>query len=90
MHGEAILPSYPPDRVFVHVQAEADPPAATPEQTEALHGAGHPYIQIVVADRLQLGAEIFRWQMAAAVATVVMGGSPPVFASGSETAAVPA
>ena len=90
LHGEAILPSYPPDRVFVHVQAEADPPAATPEQMEALHAAGQPYIQIVVADRLQLGAEIFRWQMAAAVATVVMGGAPPVFAGGLAPAAVPA
>jgi len=74
--GETLLPSYPPDRVFVHVQAEGEVPAATPEQMESLHGAGQPYIQIVVSDRHELAAEIFRWQMAATVAALVMGTNP--------------
>ncbi len=80
-HGEAILPSYPPDRIFVHLQATNDEPAATSEEMESLHGAGQPYIQIAVADRLELAAEIFRWQVAAAVASLVMGSDgPPGFA----------
>ena len=74
--GEPLLPSYPPDRIFVHVQVAGEPPAASPEEMEALHGAGQPYIQIAVSDRNELGAEIFRWQMAATVAAVVMGANP--------------
>jgi RpiB/LacA/LacB family sugar-phosphate isomerase len=74
--GEPLLSSYPPDRIFVHVQADGEAPAATPEQMEALHGAGQPYIQIGVADRHELTAEIFRWQMAATVAGLVMGANP--------------
>jgi RpiB/LacA/LacB family sugar-phosphate isomerase len=73
---EPLLRSYPPDRIFVHVQADGESPAATPEQMETLHGAGQPYIQIVVNDRLELAAEIFRWQMAATIAAVVMDANP--------------
>jgi len=74
--GEPLLSSYPPDRIFVHMQADGDTPAATPEQMEALHGAGQPYIHIVVSGRNELAAEIFRWQMAATVAALVMGANP--------------
>ena len=74
--GEPLLPHYPPDRIFVHVQADGETSAATSEQMEALHGAGQPYIQIAVADRHELAAEIFRWQMAATVAALVMGSNP--------------
>ena len=73
---EPLLPSYPPDRIFVHVQADGESPAATPEQMETLHGTGQPYIQIAVSDRLELAAEIFRWQMAATIAAVVMDANP--------------
>jgi RpiB/LacA/LacB family sugar-phosphate isomerase len=73
---EPLLPSYPPDRIFVHVQADGEPTAASPEQMETLHGAGQPYIQIAVSDRLELAAEIFRWQMAATIAALVMDSNP--------------
>ena len=75
---EEPMPSYPPDRIFVHLQASEDPAAIPPESMEALHLAGQPYIQLAVADRLDLGAEIFRWQMAAAVAGIVLGTKPSV------------
>jgi RpiB/LacA/LacB family sugar-phosphate isomerase len=74
--GEPILPSYLPNRVFVHVQADDDAPAIPSEQMEALHLAGQPYIQIAVRDRYELGAEIFRWQIAATVAALVLGTNP--------------
>jgi RpiB/LacA/LacB family sugar-phosphate isomerase len=73
LHGEPLQSSYPPDRVFVHVQTENEASAAAPEQMEALHGAGQPYIQIMVASRQDLAAEIYRWQMATTIASVVMG-----------------
>jgi hypothetical protein len=74
-HGEPVLPSYPPDRVFVHMQTMGEPPAVLPEQMEALHSAGQPYIQILTVNRQDLAAEIYRWQMAATVAALVMGGT---------------
>jgi len=74
--GEPMLPSYPPDRIFVHLQADDDVPAIPSEQMEALHIAGQPYMQIAVHDRYELGAEIFRWEIAATVAALVLAGMP--------------
>jgi RpiB/LacA/LacB family sugar-phosphate isomerase len=71
-----LLPSYPPDRIFVHLQADDDAPAIPSEQIEALHIAGQPYIQIAVRDRHEFGAEIFRWEIAATVAALVLAGMP--------------
>jgi RpiB/LacA/LacB family sugar-phosphate isomerase len=76
LSGAPSQASYPPDRIFVHFQFPDDPSAIAQESMEALHIAGHPYIQIVVADRLELAAEIFRWQVAAVVAALVLGTNP--------------
>ena len=81
-----LLPSYPPDRIFVHLQADDDAPAIPSEQMETLHIAGQPYIQIAVRDRYELGAEIFRWEIAATVAALVLGTMP---FSGAETSIAP-
>ncbi len=74
--GEPLLPSYPPDRIFVHLQADDDSPAIPSQQMEALHLAGQPYIQIVVRDRYEMGAEVFRWEIAATTAALVLGTNP--------------
>jgi len=71
--SEPLLKNYPPDRIFVHLQADDDAPAIPAEQMEELHIAGQPYIQIAVRDRYELGAEIFRWEIAATIAALVMG-----------------
>jgi hypothetical protein len=83
------LPSYPPDRIFVHLQADDDAPAVPSEQMEALHIAGQPYIQIGVRDSYELAGELYRWEMAATVAALVLGGnhSPIVEATDLETGA---
>ncbi len=70
---ESLLPRYPPDRVFVHLLAEADAPALAAEPMEALHIAGHPYIQISVHERHDLLAEMYRWQVAAMVVALLLG-----------------
>jgi RpiB/LacA/LacB family sugar-phosphate isomerase len=74
--GDALQTSHPPDRVFVHLQAAGDPSAVASEAMEALHIAGQPYIQILVVDKFQIAAEIFRWQVAAAVAAIAMAANP--------------
>jgi ribose 5-phosphate isomerase B len=75
-HTEPLLPSYPPEHIFVHVQAKNDPSPVTPEEIESLHRAGQPYIQILMANRHDLAAELFRWQIATTVAALVMGTNP--------------
>jgi len=60
----------------VHLQAADDPPAIAPEAMEALHIAGQPYIQIGLENRLEIAAEIFRWQVAASVAAIALGANP--------------
>jgi RpiB/LacA/LacB family sugar-phosphate isomerase len=87
LSGEPLKASYPPDRIFVHLQASEDPLAIPQESMEALHIAGQPYIQIGVADKLELAAEIFRWQIAAIVAALVLGAKP--FAEPAEGAVAP-
>lgn len=82
--GKPVLPSYPPDRIFVHLQAADDAPAIPSEQMETLHIAGQPYIQIAVRDRYELGAELFRWAFAATVAAMVLGTSPVALAAPAE------
>jgi RpiB/LacA/LacB family sugar-phosphate isomerase len=82
--GEPLLSSYPPDRVFVQLQAAEDPSAIAQEAMEVLHIAGQPYIQIIVQDKLELAAEIFRWQVAATAAALVLGTSPFALASGPD------
>ena len=74
--NEPVRPSYPPDRIFVHLQADDDTPAIPSDQMETLHIAGQPYIQIAVHDRYELGAEVFRWELAATVAALVLGTMP--------------
>jgi RpiB/LacA/LacB family sugar-phosphate isomerase len=74
--GESLKSSYPPDRIFVHLQGAEDPLAIPQESMEALHIAGQPYIQIGVPDKLELGAEVFRWQVSATVAALVLGANP--------------
>jgi RpiB/LacA/LacB family sugar-phosphate isomerase len=83
LSGEPLRASYRPNRVFVHLQAIDDPSAIAPETMESLHIAGQPYIQITVPDRYEIAAEIFRWQMAAAVAAIALGTNPFVETAGS-------
>jgi len=84
--GKGILPvdAEPPgpatvyggDRVFVVTQLAGDAPAASPELLQALRAAGHPVIEIELGDRLDLGAEFFRWELATAVAGAALEINP--------------
>ena len=79
--GEAA--SYGPDRVFVRLALTGSKgPVATPAGTTAdalvgqLAAAGHPVIRIELADPIDLGAEFIRWEVATAIAGVVLGIDP--------------
>jgi transaldolase / glucose-6-phosphate isomerase len=64
---------YGEDRVFVYTRLLDDPDNDAVQQLER---AGHPVITLTMRDRLDLGAEILRWELASAVAASVLGVDP--------------
>ena len=85
-NGNAIIPivgespapveSYGADRVFVYVRLRLAPDAAQDRAVDALEGAGQPVVRVDVADRYELGAEFFRWELATAVAAAILQVNP--------------
>jgi transaldolase/glucose-6-phosphate isomerase len=75
VEGEPVgrLEAYGADRLFVHVRVngEDDDP-----NIKALAEAGQPVVTITLRDRLDLGGEFLRWELATAVAGSVMGIDP--------------
>ncbi|NVO32170.1 glucose-6-phosphate isomerase [Hymenobacter lapidiphilus] len=67
---------YGSDRVFVYVGYESQPDEENRQKVAALQAAGHPIITILLRDALDLGAEFFRWEVATAVASAVLGINP--------------
>ncbi|MEO0771010.1 MAG: bifunctional transaldolase/phosoglucose isomerase, partial [Cyanobacteria bacterium J06649_4] len=64
---------YGNDRLFAYIRLESTPDVEQDNAIAALVAAGHPVIQIKVADAYQLGQEFFRWEMATAVAGSILG-----------------
>ena len=82
--GKGILPvegepvgapdAYGPDRVFVQLDLEGDD--QYDRAVDALAAAGHPVLRLYLRDTYDLGAQIFLWEMATAVAGHVIGVQP--------------
>lgn len=68
--GEARRPTadYGDDRVFVTLGVDPD--------AEALAAQGHPVVEIGWDDPYELGGEVFRWEVATAVAGRILGINP--------------
>jgi glucose-6-phosphate isomerase len=86
-HGVGIVPvdaeplaavdRYGEDRVFVRLALNgASDAAGRSTLADALEAAGHPVIRITLADPIDIGAEFVRWEVATAIAGVVMGIDP--------------
>jgi hypothetical protein len=67
---------YGRDRLFVYVRLVSAPDAAQDEAVDALEHAQQPVVRISVADPYDLGGELFRWEMATAVAGSILGINP--------------
>jgi len=67
---------YGNDRVFAYLRLSADQDGERERGVAALEAAGHPVVRITVHDRMQLGQEFFRWEMATAVAGSIIGINP--------------
>jgi glucose-6-phosphate isomerase len=85
-HGVGIVPvdleplgaveAYGSDRVFVRLALAGSDGAERDALADALAAAGHPVIRIDIADPIDLGAEVIRWEVATAIAGVVLGIDP--------------
>jgi transaldolase/glucose-6-phosphate isomerase len=64
---------YGNDRVFAYIRLEKGADAAQDQAVDALAKAGHPVVRISIADIYNLGQEMFRWEIATAVAGSVIG-----------------
>ena len=66
--GEEVLTprEYSPDRLFVYMHLKND--TTHQKKVEALIKAGFPVLQFTLDDEYDLGGEIFRWELATAVA----------------------
>ncbi len=68
--------AYADDRAFVFVTLADDPHEELAQAAENLGARGHPVLHIGLADALDLGAEFVRWEVATAIAGIVLGIDP--------------
>ncbi len=64
------------DRFFVALSSDGEGNEELGLRLDALEEAGHPVIRIRMEDKYDLGAEIFRWEVAVAAAGSVLGIQP--------------
>ncbi|MBV9966766.1 MAG: bifunctional transaldolase/phosoglucose isomerase [Alphaproteobacteria bacterium] len=67
---------YGKDRLFAYLRLAGDPDSEHEQAIAALEAAGQPVVRITVSDKMQLGQEFFRWEMATAVAGAILGINP--------------
>ena len=68
--------AYSNDRAFVYLKIEGEQDGETPQRVESLQRAGIPVVTICLSDRYDLSQEMFRWEMAVAAASAVLGIHP--------------
>jgi len=64
--------SYGDDRLFVHLRLDGDDNATADDALEQIETSGQPVLRLELRDRYDLGAELFRWQLATAVAGAIL------------------
>ena len=67
---------YGDDRLFVYITLAGSKNSQQDAAINQLQAVGHPIVRIPLADRYELGAEMFRWEMATAVAGAVLDINP--------------
>jgi transaldolase/glucose-6-phosphate isomerase len=67
---------YGNDRVFAYLRLDSAPDQEQDAAVEALERAGQPVIRIAVEQAYSLGEELFRWEIATAVAGSLIGINP--------------
>ncbi len=77
INGEEVIDAkyFSNDRIFVYIKIGNDKDALS-SKIKKLRKAGHPVIKITLDDKLDLGAEFFRWEFAVACAGSLLGIDP--------------
>ncbi len=70
------IEAYGSDRAFVRISLDGSEDRERDSLAAALEAAGHPVIRIDVRDPIDLGGEFVRWEVATAIAGVVLGIDP--------------
>lgn len=75
---EPLIPSdkYSADRLFVYLSLNGNDEAEIYERMRELKAKGHPTVRIYLPDKVNIGEEIFRWEVAVATAGSVLGINP--------------
>jgi len=60
---------YGEDRLFIYVRQTGE----LDENLKALREAGHPVIEYLIPDLYEVGAEMYRWEIATAIACSILG-----------------
>src|SRR5438034_2540971 len=66
-------PAYGDDRVFVHIRMDSEP---VNRAVTALEKAGQPVVTLTLRDKLDLGGEFLRWEVATAIDGFGLGIDP--------------
>ena len=76
--GEPVLEheAYGKDRFFLYIRLEGDDNGAVDAHASALAAAGKPLARLDMNDRYHLGAEMYRWEFATALAGSLLGVHP--------------
>lgn len=76
--GESLGPPslYDSDRLFVATLLRGDDTERIEGRLSALEAAGHPVVRILLEEEIDLGREIFRWELAVPAAAAVLGVHP--------------
>jgi transaldolase/glucose-6-phosphate isomerase len=64
---------YGQDRLFAYIHLANAEDGSLHDRVDALRRAGHPVASVQLDDRLDLGQEFFRWEIATAVAGAILG-----------------
>jgi transaldolase/glucose-6-phosphate isomerase len=67
---------YSKDRIFIYLHSGNDEMQKDERKLNALQKAGHPVVRIDLKDKLALGAEFFRWELATATAGKIISINP--------------
>ncbi len=67
---------YGHDRVFAHLRIAGEDDGAVEEQLKSLEAAGHPHLCFCLSSKMDLGQELFRWEVGVAALGSVLGINP--------------
>ncbi|MEO6834148.1 MAG: bifunctional transaldolase/phosoglucose isomerase, partial [Chitinophagaceae bacterium] len=78
VNGESLASPdvYGNDRIFVQMVLKGDSVVDDEEKLKVLEQAGHPVVRIQIPNKLALGGEYYRWEIAVATAGIVIGINP--------------